>query len=318
MTVGAALMLYAVVVGALGPAAFRRSGWLVRAPRLGAAAVLAAAWSVLFALLLAGATLLLPASALTTDIGHLVGACLTRLRAAYGSPGGAGVVVLGQALSTGLATRMVFVAGRLSLDRRTERRRHRLLIRLAGRRLAEASGPIVVLDAPGAAAYSLAGRRPTVVVTSGAMEILTARQLSAVLAHEQAHLRARHHRWQLAAALAAQSLPFVPVLRETPARLGRLLEMHADELAVHQHEPRILASALVAVGSARASAANGSPRQRTATTAAGADAVARIHRLLRPPDRLPLRRRTLARSAVVAVTAGPLLLATAPALLALR
>jgi hypothetical protein len=94
--------------------------------------------------------------------------------------------------------------------------------------------------------------------------------------------------------------------------------MHADELAVHQHEPRILASALVAVGSAGVSAANGSPRPRTAKTAAGADAVARIHRLLRPPDRLPLRRRTLARSTVVAVTAGPLLLATAPALLALR
>ena len=119
MTVGAALILYAVAVGTLGPAAFRRSGWLVRAPRLGAAAVLAAAWSVLFALLLAGVTLLLPASALTTDIGHLIGACLTRLRAAYGSPGGSGVVFLGQALSTGLATRMVFVAGRLSLDRRT-------------------------------------------------------------------------------------------------------------------------------------------------------------------------------------------------------
>ena len=318
MTVGAALVFYAAVVGALGPAGFRRSGWLVRAPRLGAAAVLAAAWSVLVALLLAGVTLLLPASALTTDIGSLVGACLTRLRAAYGSPGGAGVVVLGQALSTGLAVRMVFVTCRLSLDRRTERRRHRLLIRLAGHRLAQATVPIVVLDAPAVAAYSLAGRRPTVVVTSGAMEILTDRQLSAVLAHEQAHLRARHHRWQLAAALAAQSLPFVPVLRETPARLGRLLEMDADELALCHQEPRILASALVAVGSGGASVANAQGSQPITTTAAGADAVARVHRLLRPPDGLPLRGRTLARSAVVAASAGPLLLAAAPALFALR
>jgi Zn-dependent protease with chaperone function len=318
MTVGAALILYAGVVGALGPAGFRRSGWLVRAPRLGAAAVLAAAWSVLFALLLAGLTLLLPASALTTDIGSLVGACLTRLRAAYGSPGGAGVVVLGQALTTGLAARMVFVAGRLTLHRRTERHRHRLLIRLAGHRLAQAPMPIVVLDAPGVAAYSLAGRRPTVVVTSGAMEVLTAGQLSAVLAHEQAHLQARHHRWQLAAALAAATLPFVPLLRETPARLGRLLEMDADERSLRLQEPRILASALVAVGSGGASAGSSSRRQGAGMTAAGADAVARIHRLLRPPDRLPFRGRTLARSAVVAVSAGPLLLATAPALLALR
>jgi len=63
---------------------------------------------------------------------------------------------------------------------------------------------------------------------------------------------------------------------------------------------------------------DGSRPQRIPTTAAGADAVARVHRLLRPPDGLPLRGRTLARSAVVAASAGPLLLAAAPALFALR
>ncbi|MEN3299276.1 MAG: hypothetical protein V7633_1334, partial [Pseudonocardia sp.] len=37
-----------------------------------------------------------------------------------------------------------------------------------------------------------------------------------------------------------------------------------------------------------------------------------------PPDQLPRRRRTLMRAAVVAVTVAPLVLATAPALVALH
>ena len=316
MTVGAALVLYATVIGILGPVALRRAGLPLRAPRLGAALVLTAAWSVLLALILAGATLVLPASSLTTDLGQLIGACLTRVRAAYTSPGGAALVVPGQALSVGLVTRILWVAGRLAASRRTERRRHQLLIRLAGRQLADADA--VVLDAPGAVAYCVAGRRPAVIVTSGAMDVLSTQQLGAVLAHEEAHLRARHHRWLYAAALAARSLPFVPLLRETPARLARLLEMDADELAAHQHDPRVLASALVAVGTAGPSGGISARQRETATTVTGSDAAARIRRLLRPPEQLPRRRRTLAHAGVVAVTAGPVLLAALPGLLALR
>jgi hypothetical protein len=92
MTVGAVLFVYAVLVGLLGRPLVQRAGWPLRAPRLGAAAVLALAWSVPVALFLAGLTLALPTSALTLDIGHLIGACLSRVRAAYGSPGGAVVV----------------------------------------------------------------------------------------------------------------------------------------------------------------------------------------------------------------------------------
>ena len=108
----------------------------------------------------------------------------------------------------------------------------------------------MVLDCPGPAAYSVAGRRPEVVVTSGAVDLLTGPQLGAVLAHEHAHLRRRHHRWAFAAALVAEVMPVVPLLREAPARVGRLLEMDADERAADHHEPRVLASALVAVTSA--------------------------------------------------------------------
>ncbi|MCE3551813.1 M56 family metallopeptidase [Pseudonocardia sp. RS11V-5] len=320
MTVGAVLILYATVVGFAGPVAFRRATWPVRAPRLGAAAILAAAWTVPLALVLAGVTVVLPTSALSADLGQLVGACLQRLRAAYGTPA-AGLVTAGQVLSVTLLARIGWAAGRLAHRRRSEGRRQRLLLQLAGRPRADLSA--LVLDHPDAAAYSLAGRAPAVVVTSGAIALLTEPQLGAVLAHENAHLTARHHRRQTAAALLAAALPAVPLLREAPALVGRLLEMDADELAARRHEPRVLASALVAVagGATRPGTAVRPTPASTSTSmaasavgAAGADAVARIHRLLRPPAHLPRRRRTLTRAAVVALAITPLVLAIAPAL----
>jgi Zn-dependent protease with chaperone function len=313
---GVVLIGYAVLVGTVGAAAFRRATWPLRAPRLGAAAVLAAAWSVPLALVLAGLTLALPTSALTTDLGELVGACLVRLRAAYGTPAGTGIVTAGQLLSAATLGRIVWAAGRIAHRRRTVWRSHRLLVRLSGQR--RPGLPAVVVDCPGPAAYSVAGRRPAVVVTSGAIELLTAPQLDAVLAHENAHLHARHHRRQIAAALIAEALPLVPLLREAPARVGRLLEMHADELAADHHEPRVLASALVAVTSAGAArTSEGRGRSVGARGFAGSDALARVRRLLSPPDRLTRRHRALTAAAVVAVTATPLLLATVPALVAL-
>jgi Zn-dependent protease with chaperone function len=283
----------------------------LRAPRLGAAAVLAAAWSVPLALVLAGLTLALPASALTTDIGQLIGACLGRLRAAYGTPVGTGIVTAGQLLSVATLGRIAWSSGRVVYRRRMVWRRHRLLVRLSGQLRPDVAA--LVLDCAGPAAYSVAGRRPAVVVTSGAIDLLTGPQLDAVLAHENAHLRARHHRRQVAVALVAEALPMVPLLREAPARVGRLLEMHADELAADHHEPRVLASALVAVGTA----VGAGIRSVGARGLAGSDAVARVRRLLSPPDRLARRHRALAGAAVVAVTVAPLLLATVPALVAL-
>lgn len=321
MSVGVVLIGYAIAVGTIGAAAFRRASWPFRAPRLGAAAVLAAAWSVPLALVLAGLTLALPASALTTDVGQLIGACLGRLRAAYGTPVGAGIVTAGQLLSLTTVGRIAWASGRIAHRRRTAWRRHRLLVRLSGRRRPDV--PALVLDCAGPAAYSVAGRRPSVVVTSGAIDLLTGPQLDAVLAHENAHLRAGHHRRLVAVALVAEALPMVPLLREAPARVGRLLEMHADELAADHHEPRVLASALVAVTSAAAAGLESAPgagagvRSVGARGFAGSDALVRVRRLMSPPDRLTRRHRTLAAAAVVAVTVAPLLLATVPALVAL-
>jgi bla regulator protein blaR1 len=326
VTVGGALVVYAVVVGFAGPAWIRRSDWPLRAPRLGAAAVVAAAWSVPVALVLAGVTVFLPASGLTIDVGQLVGACLGRLHAAYGTPAGAGIVTAGQVLTAGMLLRGAWTGARFVRRRRAERRRHRLLVRWAGAHMPELRA--VVLEQPGAAAFAVGGQQNTVVVTRGIIDLLSGDELSAVLAHEHAHLAARHHRWLTAAALVAQALPFVPLPRAAPALVGRLLEMDADELAASRHEPRVIASALVAVaastprpvGAATGGVTDGRGRRAGRPSGAGsggADALARVQRLLRPPAGLPVGSRALARAAITAFTVAPLLLAAAPMVYAL-
>ena len=137
-----------------------------------------------------------------------------------------------------------------------------------------------------------------------------------MLAHEHAHLAARHHRWLTAAALVAQALPFVPLPRDAPALVGRLLEMDADELAAARHEPRVIASALVAVATSAVARATVRPSGAPQITG-GADALARVQRLLRPPAGLPAGRQALARAAIAALAMGPLLLAAAPIVYAL-
>ena len=319
MTVGVLLVGYALAVGTVGTLGLQRSTWTLRAPRLGAVSLLAAAWSVPLALVLAGVTVALPASDLTLDLGRLFGACVVRLRAAYGTSAGTGIVTGGQLLTLATLGRIGWTSARMVYRRRLTRRRHHLLMRLAGCRRADL--PAVVLDSRGPAAYSLAGRRATVVVTSGAIDLLSARELDAVLAHEDAHLRGRHHRLLVAAALIAEALPMVPLARQTPARVGRLLEMDADERAARHHEPRVLASALVAIAASAVTPGGraGMPREaHPPRPGAGAEAAARVGRLLRPPARLTASGRLVTSAGMVAVTTAPIVLAVAPALAAYR
>jgi hypothetical protein len=271
------------------------------------------------------------------DLGHLIGACLTRLHAAYGTPAGAGLATAGQVLTAGMLLRGAWTGARFVWRRRADHRRHRLLVRWAGAHSPELRA--VVLEQPGTAAFAVGGPQRTVVVTRGIVELLSGAELSAVLAHEHAHLAARHHRWLTAAALVAQALPLVPLLRDAPAQVGRLLEMDADELAAAYHEPRVIARALVTVAASSLGAGAGGPgevadgpgpgmvtdgrAQRGARPSgagpgtSGAEALARVQRLLRPPARLTAGRRALAHTAIAALTVAPLLLAAAPVVFAL-
>jgi Zn-dependent protease with chaperone function len=158
-------------------------------------------------------------------------------------------------------------------------------------------------------AYCVAGRQPTVILTTGAVQALDAGQLDAVLAHERAHLTGRHHSLLAMARISREVLPFLPLMRDTEAQVARLVELHADDAAIRARDPRLLATAIVVLATSASPAA--------ALAAGAADSVQRIHRLLGPSEPLGRVRRQLLRTSAAALAVTPLLLALTPAVLAL-
>ena len=185
--------------------------------------------------------------------------------------------------------------------------RHAQTARLAGR--PEPALGAVLLEHPEPAAYCVAGRHPTVILTTGAVAALNPAQLGAVLAHERAHLAGRHHRLLAMARIGRQVLPFVPLMRDADLQVARLVELHADDAATRASDPRSLATALVVL----ATAASPAP----ALAAAATDAVQRIQRLLGPAEPLGPVRRHLLRATAAALALTPVLLALTPAVVAL-
>jgi Zn-dependent protease with chaperone function len=307
VTIAVVLVAYAACIGTLGARMLGRARWPARAPLLGIVTYLTAGWSVVTALGLAGLTLAVHATALSGGLSHLIGACVLRLRATYGTPGGATVAGLGLTLAGAVAARTgltavthLRAAGRQAL-------RHAQTARLVGRP-APALGAVLV-EHPQPAAYCVAGRHPTVVLTTGALQVLDPGQLDAVLAHERAHLAGRHHRLLAVARIGRLVLPFLPLMRDADAQVARLVEMHADDAAARTSDPRSLATALVALATAA--------RPAPALAAAATDAVQRIHRLLGPAEPLGRARRHLLRAAAASLALTPVLLAVTPALVAL-
>ena len=157
-------------------------------------------------------------------------------------------------------------------------------------------GTTVVLDAPQPAAYCVPGRPGAIVLTSGAIALLDRAQLTAVLAHERAHLAARHHLliW-LTRGLAA-SFPGVPLFARGPVEVARLAEMCADDAAARRTGRPALIAALLAMGT-------GTPVPATALAATSGLVTARVHRLLDPPRRARYALYCLALSTVMVLLA---------------
>ena len=314
MTVAVFLLAYAGCVGTLGARVLARARWTARAPLLGMLAYLAAGWSALAAVGLAGLTLAVHATALGGGLSTVIGACVRRLRDLYATPGGATVAELGLVLAGVVVARAALTAASQLRTAGREALWHAQTARLAGQ--VEPALGAVVVEHPQPAAYCVAGRCPTVIVTTSAVASLDSGQLEAVLAHERAHLAGQHHRLKAAARIARQVIPFLPLLRDAETQVARLAELHADDAAARTTDPGALATALVVLATpAQATAAQATPTPVLA--AAATDAVQRIHRLLGPREPLGLLRRHLLRATAAALALTPLLLALAPAAAAL-
>ncbi len=103
---------------------------------------------------------------------------------------------------------------------------------------------VLILDHPVPVAYSLPARRRPIVVSTGTQDTLTPEEFNAVLIHERAHLRQRHHALLLMLDLVHALLPWPPTVRRAKTTLPLLLEMAADDVAVRACGSRTLVDAL--------------------------------------------------------------------------
>ncbi len=187
-------------------------------------------------------------------------------------------------------------------------RAHAETARMTGRRLPEGrdwlwgpAGRAVVLDSPQRVAYCVPGRPAAIVLSTGALAVLEPSQLTAVLAHERAHLAGRHPLLIMAARGLAATFPAVPLFTRAPAQVARLAEMCADDVAVRGSGRYTLIAALLAMstGTVVPAAAPARPAVPAAALAASTCAVeARVERLLEPPRRGRRARYSLALAAV--------------------
>lgn len=301
MRVAVCLVAYAVLVMTVGSCLLIRSTQTGRAPRLGILTWQAACWSVVGSWIFAGVAVAAPAAVPFSDLGGLLHACLTVIQRAVAPPANAPLRLLGALVAVVVAARAACCAllG-LWADRR-RRSRHAAVLGLVGRSTGGLDA--VVVDRAEAVAYCLPGRAGQIVVTSGALARLTAAQLQAVLAHERAHLRGRHHLVLAGAQSLARAFPAVRLFADAAAQTARLVEMCADDAAARRHGRQPVAEALVALADVAPAAA--------VLAATGVGTVQRVERLL-TSRRHPARATVVLLALVMVFLSGPVLSATAP------
>jgi beta-lactamase regulating signal transducer with metallopeptidase domain len=296
VSVAACLLLFSFAVLAVGPPVLRRLTQTGDAPRLGVAAWMTAIASVLVSWAAATTFTLADVVHHWNHPGSALAHCLATLRGL--AAGNAGTALqLGMLILVGLGAEAVTISAarlmRMLMRMRNQTHGHASAVRLVGRR--QAGLDAVVIDAPEAAAYCIAGRPHAVVVTSAALAALTKPQLEAILAHELAHLDGRHPEIVAVARSLAKIFPRLRLMTEGAHHISRLLEMCADDAAAREHGRQpILDGILVLTGA--------TPVPSGALGAAGVAVLARAQRLADARD-VGLGRTALT-AAVIATTAG--------------
>lgn len=103
---------------------------------------------------------------------------------------------------------------------------------------------VAVVDVPERYCFTYGLICPTIVLSTGALNALTAVELDAVLAHESTHQRRRSPLRFLVSAAAVRALFFVPVLTDLYKGARIAEELEADRVAAELHGGTELLSAL--------------------------------------------------------------------------
>ncbi|MFB6978848.1 M56 family metallopeptidase [Streptomyces scopuliridis] len=299
MNAAPALLGYAAAVGWVAPRVMLRSSWPHRSPALAATVWIAFAAS--FSLCVA-----LAALHLATPKAHLHG-ILYSCRVALGiGPADAGAVE-----HIGIAASAVVVAAHVvsfafhALRARGARNSHRRILDKVGRPSEGLRATVVDHEVP--AAYCLPGRRPRIVLSTGAVELLSTAELGAVVEHERAHIAGRHHLVIIASQAFATVFRRLPLARHLREQIPLLLEMAADDRALRSYPHGVLATAMFEM-------ASGGATPRGTLPAGGPTVLVRLRRILGPARCAhPALRGVMAATAVMTPLL-PLLLACPPGL----
>lgn len=282
-----AFTVLAVLLVGPAPALLARARWPLRAPRaavvLWQAIALAAALSAFSAGIAIASRLLMPGADGRPTVS-LVGG-LRRL----GWP--LWVLYVGVfALTVLIGARLAIAVLRVAIATRRRRARHRMLIDLVGRtqqahdtvpaRTCAGVRDLRILGVAQPLAYCLPGVRSRVVLSEGTLASLSDTELSAILTHERAHLRARHD--LVLEAFVAAHAAFPRFVRSANAldAVRLLVELLADDAAVRAAGRTPLGRALVTCASEHAPSG--------ALAAGGPSTVLRVRRLAGRPNSLAL------------------------------
>jgi hypothetical protein len=299
--VALALLGYAALLLTAGPGVLARARWPEGAPGLAIAAWFALTGSAVASVAAGGLALMVPTVRVSADLAGLLAACVMALRSQYAHPGGAALTGAGAVLALAVIARITWCTCRALAQASRARRHHWLRLSLVGRPDPRLGAVIVCHHEP--AAYCLPGPGRRIVITTGAIGALDEGQLRAVLAHERAHLRGRHHLLvNLAGALSA-AFPRVPAFRIAREQVARLAELSADDAASAAAHRLAAAGALLNLGAGVPAAALG----------AGSADAARVRRLIDGPAAISRTRAAAVTSTVAAVAFVPLLLLAGPA-----
>ncbi|GLW11585.1 hypothetical protein Misp01_67130 [Microtetraspora sp. NBRC 13810] len=300
MIVAMLLALYAALGVVALPRLLSQVAWFERAPRLAIAMWQAACASVVVSALLAALAVAVPASVLGHGLADFFEACATLL--SHGVPFTSASARIALLLAGVLVVRITYCAACVLLSARRERRRHAEMLAIVGRHDSRLGAMVVDYDE--CMAYCLPGRHGLPVITTGALRTLTSAQTAAVLAHEHAHLRGRHHLVLAAVRTLVRAFSGAPLFARASSEIARLVELLADDVAARGH-PRVhIAAALVGLATGRV--------PDFALGAGGETALVRVRRLLDPVEPLRQRERLVGILTIGVLLAGPAAVAAMP------
>ena len=305
MIASLSLLSVAAAILVLGPR-LASASWSQQAPRVAILTWQALTLSAVGTLVLAGVTLLIPITALAGGLGAIVHACAVSIATAYGASEFLPGKVLGAFLAGVLPMWVMICAARVLVGSWRSRRRLSRSLSLVTE--TDSALGVMVIEAAAPAAFCVPGRSAQIVVTRGALDQLSTRELAGVLAHEAAHLRGRHNLAVALSQILARAFPRTHLFQAATQQTRQLIELLADDAALQRVDRVNLASAIVSLAEMRAPAA--------AMAMAQDGAVLRVSRLLSPgPPLAPWRYRFAALGAL-AVVLTPLFIAGYPAMCA--